>query len=195
MIEFILEGDNLVLELNNFAFAVDQLSLLVLQIISLLVNQLVQIIDPSQLLGDIVLQSSCLSSQVRAFLGLKIILMVQIIDFFRVLSVSLPESMQLILEMLFLSHELRIQILVLSQVTLQPRNLHVAVIECIFLSIELRIEVSILLLPVDQEILLVVNLLPESLNHIDVDFDSAPVVLFHPPLVVSYSVEILLQRQ
>ena len=121
--------------------------------------------------------------------------MVQIIDFFGVLSVSLPESMQLILEMLFLSHELRIQILVLRQVALQPRNLHMAVIKGIFLSIKLRIEVGVLLLPVDQEILLVVNLLPESLNHIDVDFDSAPIILFHPPLVVGYSVEILLQRQ
>ena len=50
MVELVLEADNLILELDDFAFTVDKLSLLVLEVKGLCVNQFVQVIDSSELL-------------------------------------------------------------------------------------------------------------------------------------------------
>ena len=61
MVELVLEADNLVLKLDDFAFAVYKLSFLVLQVKGLGVYQLVQIVDASQLLGNVVLEGSSLS--------------------------------------------------------------------------------------------------------------------------------------
>lgn len=62
MVELVLEAYNLVLELNNFAFAVDKLSLLIFKIKGLGVYQLVEVVDASKLFRYVVLKSSSLSS-------------------------------------------------------------------------------------------------------------------------------------
>ena len=64
MTQFILETGDLVLQLNDLTLAVHELALFVLQIKCLGVDELVQIIDPRQLLRDIVLKSSSLGSEV-----------------------------------------------------------------------------------------------------------------------------------
>ena len=81
----------------------------------------------------------------------------------------------------------------LGQVTLESRNFHVPTIQSVLLGVQLRIQVSILLLSVDEEVLLVVDFLPQRLNHVNVNFHTAAVVLLHSSFFISYSVEALLQ--
>lgn len=83
----------------------------------------------------------------------------------------------------------------LGQVALQPRNLHMSRVESVLLVIQLGVQIGILLLPVHEEILLVVDLLSESLDHVDVDLNSASIVFLHSPLFIGYSIEVLLQVQ
>jgi len=64
MVELILETNNLILQLDNFSFTIDELAFFVLQVTSLAINELVEVINSSKLLGDVVLESSCLSSKV-----------------------------------------------------------------------------------------------------------------------------------
>ena len=112
--KFILEADNLILQLNYFTLAVDELGLFVLQVEGFVVDKLVQVIDSGQLLGDIVLEGSGLGSQVRALLALEFVLVAELVDFLGVLSVSLPEVLKLVLEVLLLGEQLRVEILVLT---------------------------------------------------------------------------------
>lgn len=83
----------------------------------------------------------------------------------------------------------------LGQVALQPRNLHMSRVESVLLVIQLGVQIGILLLPVHEEVLLVVDLLSESLDHVDVDLNSASIVFLHSPLFIGYSIEVLLQVQ
>lgn len=69
------------------------------------------------------------------------------------------------------------------------------VVKAVFLAVKLSVKIRVLLFSVDEEVLLIVDLLPQSLNHVDVNFDSAPVVLFHPSLIISNSVEVLFERK
>lgn len=64
MIQLILETNNLIFQLDNFSFTINELALLVLQITGLAVNEFVEVINSSKLLLDVVLKSSCLSSKV-----------------------------------------------------------------------------------------------------------------------------------
>ena len=64
MVQLILETNNLIFQLDNFSFTINELALLVLQVTGLAVNELVEVINSSKLLGDVVLKSSCLSSKV-----------------------------------------------------------------------------------------------------------------------------------
>mgnify|MGYP006879434243 CR=1 FL=1 len=122
-------------------------------------------------------------------------MIVKLVDLLSVLSISLSQIMELIFEVLLLSKELSIEILVLVQVTLQSRDFNVSVVQAVFLGIKLSVKVRILLFPVYEEVLLIINFLSQSLNHVDVNFNSASVVLFHSSLVIGYSVEILLQTK
>jgi len=102
MIEFILETDDLIFQLYNFTLTLDKLSLFALQIESLGINQLVQVIDSSQLLRNIIFKSSCLGCKVIGFFGLHLILIVQFINFFCILTVPLSKVHQLSFQMLLL---------------------------------------------------------------------------------------------
>lgn len=62
VIKLVLETDDLVLKLNNFTLTVDKLCLLALEIHSLAINELIEVINPGKLLRYIVLKSSCLCS-------------------------------------------------------------------------------------------------------------------------------------
>lgn len=101
--------------------------------------------------------------------------------------------MELLLKVLLLGHELRVEVLVLSKVALEPRDLDVAVIEGLLLLVQLGVEIGILFFSVDQEVLLVVDLLPERGDHVDVGLHPALVVVLHPPLLVGDPVEVLLE--
>lgn len=90
VVQFILERDYLVLKLDDLSLAVDQLGFLILEIVGLRVNEFVQIINSCELLGNIVLEGSCLGSEVGAFLALKIILVIELVNFLGILSVSIP---------------------------------------------------------------------------------------------------------
>ena len=68
-------------------------------------------------------------------------------------------------------------------------------VESVLLVIQLGVQIGILLLPVHEEVLLVVDLLSESLDHVDVDLNSASIVFLHSPLFIGYSIEVLLQVQ
>jgi len=83
----------------------------------------------------------------------------------------------------------------LIQIALQSRDLNMSIIEGVFLSIKLSVKIRVLLLSINKEIFLVIDFLSQGLNHVDVNFDSAPVVLFHSSFVIGYSVEILFQTK
>lgn len=97
--------------------------------------------------------------------------------------------------MLLLRLELRAEILMLGKVASQSSNLCVSGVENILLGIKLGVEISILLLSINQEILLVINFLSESGDHIDVDFNSTLVVILHSSLLISDSVKVLLKSK
>lgn len=83
----------------------------------------------------------------------------------------------------------------LVQVALQPGNFDVSVVEAVLLAIEFGVEIGVLLLSIDEEVLLVINLLSQGLDHVDVNFYSASIVLLHSSLVIGYPVEVLLERE
>lgn len=106
MVELILETDNLIFHLNNFTFAINKLGLLVLQVESLGVDELVEIVNSGQLFADIVLQGSSLSGQIAAFLGFELVLVVQLVNFFSILAVALSQILKFVFKMFFLLQEL-----------------------------------------------------------------------------------------
>jgi hypothetical protein len=61
-----------------------------------------------------------LCGKISTFLGLQVIVVIEFVDLLRILSVSLPQVVQLIFQVLLLSKELSIQILMLVQITFQP---------------------------------------------------------------------------
>ena len=97
--------------------------------------------------------------------------------------------------MLLLRLELRAKILMLSKVASKSSNFCVSRVENILLGIKLSVEISILLLSVDQEILLIINFLSEGWDHIDIDFNSTFVVIFHSSFLIGDSVEVLFKSQ
>jgi len=97
--------------------------------------------------------------------------------------------------MFLLGLQLRVQILVLGKVTSQSGDLGMSRVENILLGVKLGVEISVLLLSIDEQALLVVNLLPQSRDHIDIDLNSTLVVILHSPLLIGDSVEVLLQGQ
>lgn len=126
MIELILEANYLILELNDISFAVDELSFLIFQIIGFWVDQLVEVIDPGELFRDVVFQLSSLGSKICRLFALAIVLVVESINLLGILSIPLPKIMELILEVLLLSQELSVEILVGEQLRLESRYFHVA---------------------------------------------------------------------
>lgn len=61
VVELILETDNLIFQLNNLALALHELRLLALEVERFAVNELIEVVDPRQLLGNIVLERARLS--------------------------------------------------------------------------------------------------------------------------------------
>lgn len=102
MIELVLEANHLILELDDFSFAVDKLRFFVFQIEGLCVDELVEVIDSSKLLGNIILECSCLSSEIGTLFALELVLIVEFIDFLSVLSVSISKVVEFLLEVLLL---------------------------------------------------------------------------------------------
>ena len=193
MIELILETDNLILELNDFTLTVNKLGLLALEVHGLAVNELIEVVNPGELLANIVLKGPSLSSKVIGFLGLQFILVVEFIDFLSILSVSFSQVLKLLFQMFLLRLQLRAKILVLGKVAPQSGNLCVSRVENILLGIKLSVEISILLLSVNEEILLIIDFLSEGRNHIDINLNSTLVVILHSSLLISYSVEVLFE--
>lgn len=150
MVELVLEADNLVLELDDFTFTFNELSFLALKIKGLGVNELVEVINSSKLLRDVVLKSSGLSGKFSRFSGFHLVGTVKLIDFFSISSVSFTKVMELLFEMLLLRVQLGVKILMLSEVRLELGNLSVSVVEDALLGIELSIEISILLLSINE---------------------------------------------
>jgi len=70
-----------------------------------------------------------------------------------------------------------------------------SVIEGLFLIVKFGVQIGVLLFPVDQEVLLIVNLLSKGCYHVDVCLHSALIVILHSPLLISNAVEVLLQVQ
>ena len=70
-----------------------------------------------------------------------------------------------------------------------------AIVESVLLAIELSVEVSVLLLSVDEQVPLIIDLLSKGRDHANVGLDTTLVVVLHAPLVVRYSVEVLLEVQ
>lgn len=58
VIKLILETDDLIFQLDNLALALHELCLLALQVESLAVNELIEVIDPGKLLRDVVFERS-----------------------------------------------------------------------------------------------------------------------------------------
>jgi len=57
--------------------------------------------------------------------------------------------MELVLEVLFLSEELRVKVLVLVEITLQSRNFNMPIVEAIFLAVELSVKIRVLLFSIN----------------------------------------------
>lgn len=62
VVQFVLEANDLVFELDDLALAVDELGFFVLQVEGLGVYELVEVVDTGKLLGDVVLKGSGLGS-------------------------------------------------------------------------------------------------------------------------------------
>jgi hypothetical protein len=122
-------------------------------------------------------------------------LIVEFIDFLSILTVSFSQVLEFLLQVLLLRLELRAKILMLGKVASQSSNLCVSRVENILLGIKFSVEISILLLSVNQEILLIINFLSESGNHIDIHFNSTFVVILHSSLLIGDSVEVLFKSQ
>lgn len=195
VVELILETDDLVLQLDDLALALNELGLLALEVECLRVDQLVKVIDARQLLLNVHLEGPRLSSQVRRLAALHLVRVVELVDLLGVLSVTLAEVVELLLKMLLLGYELRVQVLVLSKVGLEFSDLRVSAVEDVLLCIELSVQIGILLLAVDQKVLLVIDLLAESADHVDVALDTTFVVVLHAALLVGDAVEVLLEGE
>lgn len=63
VVQLVLEADNLILELDDFSLAIYELSFLILEVIGLCVDQLIEVINPGELLRNFILKLSCLSSE------------------------------------------------------------------------------------------------------------------------------------
>ena len=57
--------------------------------------------------------------------------------------------MELVLEVLFLSEELRVKVLMLVEITLQSRNFNMPIVEAIFLAVELSVKIRVLLFSIN----------------------------------------------
>lgn len=68
MVQLVLETDDLILKLDDFTLTVNKLGLLALEVHSLAINELIEVINPGKLLRYVVLKSSCLCSKVIGFL-------------------------------------------------------------------------------------------------------------------------------
>lgn len=68
-----------------------------------------------------------------------------------------------------------------------------SIVEAVLLAVKLGIQIRILLLSVDEEILLVIDFLSQRLDHVDIDFNSASVVLLHSSLVIGNPIEVLFE--
>ena len=64
-----------------------------------------------------------------------------------------------------------------------------------FLAVQFSVEVGVLLLAVYQQASLVVNLVAKSADHADIGLHTALEVILHSPLLIGYSIEILLKVQ
>ena len=93
--------------------------------------------------------------------------------------------------MLLLGLQLGVKILVLSKVTSESSNLSVSRVQDILLGVKFGVQISILLLSINQQTLLIIDLLSQSRDHIDVDLNSALIIILHPSFLISNPVEIL----
>jgi hypothetical protein len=93
--------------------------------------------------------------------------------------------------MLFLSHKLRIQVLVLGQVTFKAAYFNMPIIQDFLLVVQLCVEIRILFLAIDEEALLIVDFLSELRDEIDVCLNSAFEIVLHPSFLICDSVEVL----
>jgi len=103
-----------------------------------------------------------LGSKVTRLFALQVVLIVELVDLFGILSVSFSQVMELIFEMLLLLQKLVVQILVLTKVGFQTGDFDMSAIEDLLLGIKLGIKVSVLFFPIDQEISLVVDFSSEG---------------------------------
>jgi hypothetical protein len=195
VIQFILETDHLIFQLNDLTFAFNQLCFLALQIKSLGIDELIQVINSSKLLGNVVFERPSLSGKIIRLLGLHFILIIEFVDFLSILSVSLPQIHELSLQMLLLRLQLRVQILMLSEITSESGDLSMSRVEDILLGVEFSVQIGILLLPVNEKALLIIDFLSQSRDHVDVDLNPTLVVVLHSSLLIGHSVEVLLQGE
>lgn len=106
MIELILETNDLIFQLDNFLLTINKLGLFIFQIKSFCVYELIQVVDSGQLFRDIILQCSSLGRQISGFFGFEFILIVQLVNFFGILTVSLSEILKLVFQVFLLVHQL-----------------------------------------------------------------------------------------
>ena len=142
---------------------------------------------------NVVLQRSSLSCEIGRLARLLLVGVIELVDLFSVLSVTLAKVVKLLLEVLLLGDELSVEVLVLGQVGLEFSDLGVSTVQNVLLGVELSIEVSVLLLAVDEQVLLVVNFLSQGGYHVDIDLDAALVIVLHAALLVGNAVEVLLE--
>ena len=80
----------------------------------------------------------------------------------------------------------------LGEVASESGDLSMSRVQDILLSVKLGVEVSVLLLSVDEEVLLVINLLSQSGDHVNVDLNTRLVIILHAAFLISDTVEVLL---
>ena len=121
--------------------------------------------------------------------------MVELVDLLGVLSVTLAEIVELLLEVLLLRDQLRVEVLVLGKVRLEFSDFRMSDVENVLLGVELSVQIGILLFAVDQQVLLIIDLLAESADHVDVGLDATFVVILHATLLVGDAIEVLLESE
>lgn len=179
----------------HFALCFSQCGLLALEVISFLIQYSVEVVDASQCLGDVVFNSSDSGCEFYALLATLIVLGVEPIDLTCVLTVALSHLVEVFFQLLFLRLQRTVQILLGVQVCSKSGYLYGTLVLKVLLTFKLNIEITILLLPISEYALLVIDFIPEISYEKQISINSGLVVVVHPAFLVVEPVEVGLQGE
>ena len=147
------------------------------------------------MLGDVVFEGSCLRHEILTLSFLLLACVADLGHFVAVLGILLPQATQFLLQVLVVGAQLRVQVVVLGSVALNSRYFGLPRIQYVFLGVQFREQVRILLLPIDELRLLVVNILAHAMYQIYIMVHPQLIIILHLPFFVRDPVEALFEGE